>query len=112
MKKLSIITILSFSIGILIGYYIPTQEETSFYGIVTEITESNLHIQGIPENDISHRGAFILHITSKTKIIGDNSSISISDIPIHSTIQISYTGSILESYPAQINNVTEISIIE
>lgn len=112
MKKIFLIAILSFITGILIGYLIPTQEETSFYGTVIEVSESNLHIQGIPENDINHRGEFILHITPKTNIIDNNSPISISDIPINSTIQAFYTGSILESYPAQINDVTEIALIE
>lgn len=109
MKKFSIlfISILLLSIGILIGYNLPKEEEISFYGTVIEINESSLHVQGIPENDINHRGEFVLNITPKTKMIN---LVSLSELPTNSLIKITYSGNVLESYPAQINDVTKIEL--
>lgn len=107
MKKILFISFIMLSIGIIIGYTLPNREETSFYGEILEINNSTVHIQGIPENDINHRGEFILNISTKTKLM-DN--ISLSNLQKNTLIKLTYSGSILESYPAQINDVTKIEL--
>lgn len=102
MKRVLFVSIIMLGIGILIGYNFPKNEEISFYGEIIEMTDSTIHIQGIPENDINHRGEFILNISPKTKIKGT--------LQQHTLIKVTYSGSVLESYPAQINDVMKIEI--
>lgn len=104
MKKL-ILIIISLCIGIIIGYKLPKEEKLSFYGKVIEVNDSTIHVQGIPENDINHRGEFILNTTTQTII-------SPSKLPINSIVRVTYTGAVMESYPSQINEVTKIELIE
>lgn len=103
-------TIFVLIIGIIIGYYLPKNQEVSFYGEVIKKENSTIHIKGIPENDINHRGEFLLTISPKTKITNNNQSISLSELPINTIIRITYSGVVLESYPAQINDVIKIEI--
>lgn len=97
MKKI-ILILISLCVGMLIGYHLPKKEEISFYGKILDINNSSIHVQGIPENDINHRGEFIVP--------------SATNFPINSIVKITYTGEVLESYPVQINNVVSIELIE
>lgn len=101
--------------GILVGRN-SRQPEISFYAHVLEQTDSYIHVGGIPENDINHRGEFILSLESKN---GHLDILDQTGRPIDSQslmpntfIQIFYSGEVTESYPAGINSVSKIILAQ
>lgn len=92
-----------FTVGLLVGKTLPRHADVSFYAKVVEIQEHSLLVEGIPENDVNHRGAFQVSLTSSTILLdGTGASIPVSGLWEGADVSIVYDGIMLESYPVGI----------
>jgi len=106
--------IISLVCGIFIGRALPKQPEVSFYANILENSDAYLLIEGISENDINHRSQFTVTLKNKYSSVLDinGTSINLSDIPEGCLVRIIYDGIVHETYPAQIDGVISIQIVE
>ena len=90
--------------------------EEVFNAKIKEIREHNgittILIEGLETNDINHRGDFDFSIGNDTELLWNNTKIEISDLKEGQTVLITSTGEVLESYPAQLTEVTKIIVLE
>lgn len=84
----------------------------TFYATITDIRDTGLTIddtalsvKGLDINDINFRGDFKFVITEATEIETD-------DLEVGDNISIIFTGSIQETYPAKINDVLKIKLLD
>lgn len=84
---------------------------TTFAGIIERNDTDNkkIYIQGFKDNDINYKGKFVLGISDKTNIGYNSQEIKQEELQRGDTIKILFTGSILESYPGQIDEVLVIT---
>ena len=85
---------------------------TTFYAVIEEIRDHNIWVKGLDVNDINSRGEFYFTIEDKTKLEWRHTEISISDLKVGDTLSITYTGSVLETYPAGIEDVVEVQLLD
>lgn len=87
-----------------------------FNAKIKEIREHNgittILIEGLETNDINHRGEFYFSIDNDTELLWNNTKIEISDLKEGQNVSITSTGEVLESYPAQLTEVTKIIVLE
>ena len=87
-----------------------------FNAKIKEIREHNgittILIEGLETNDINHRGDFDFSIDNDTELLWNNTKIEISDLKEGQNVSITSTGEVLESYPAQLTEVTKIIVLE
>ena len=87
-----------------------------FNAKIKEIREHNgittILIEGLETNDINHRGEFDFFIDNDTELLWNNTKIEISDLKEGQNVSITSTGEVLESYPAQLTEVTKIIVLE
>ena len=87
-----------------------------FNAKIKEIREHNgmttILIEGLETNDINHRGEFDFSIDNDTELLWNNTKIEISDLKEGQNVSITSTGEVLESYPAQLTEVTKIIVLE
>lgn len=126
MKKaaLVLIAIILIAISFILGFVIAKNiygvdnetQRVSFYANLQDRNGGYLLVGGIPENDINHRGEFYVKLKNpKDKNSVKNArgeAIDIGDIPIGSMLRITYDGMVMETYPARIDGVYSIDIIE
>ena len=90
--------------------------EDVFNAKIKEIREHNgittILIEGLETNDINHRGEFDFSIDNDTELLWNNTKIKISDLKEGQNVSITSTGEVLESYPAQLTEVTKIIVLE
>lgn len=112
------ITVLLIIVSLIIGYYMgqknSSQNNTiSFYAFVIENKEKMLHVKGIDENDINHRGEFVIAHQNIDEVYNpQGKKINLSNLQKDAEIRITYDGPVLESYPSQITHVIRIDILE
>ncbi len=85
---------------------------TTFYATITEIYESSILVDGLAINDVNSRGAFDLTISESTVLEWRYTPLQFSELDVGDTVAVTYTGWILESYPAQIPNVLKIQLLD
>ena len=85
---------------------------TTFYAVIEEIRENRILVQGLEINDINRRGAFELTVGDKTEFIWRGVPITAEDLKVGNTISVTYTGEVLESYPAQVRDVLRIQLLD
>jgi hypothetical protein len=82
------------------------ERTTTFYAHVLENRETSLHVEGIPENDIDHRGQFFVWLeygnNNAVVLNARGTQINLSEIPHESLVRIEYRGPVHKSYPEQI----------
>ena len=87
-----------------------------FNAKIKEIRENNgittILIEGLETNDINHRRDFDFSIDNDTELLWNNTEIEISDLNEGQIVSITSTGEVLESYPAQLTEVTKIIVLE
>lgn len=105
---------LSFTMGFYVGKYSNNENYyESFYANIIRNENGTLHITGIPENDINHRGEFTIAHNNIDHVYNVTSKkISIVELSVGSQIRVIYDGMVLESYPAQITHVLKIEQVE
>lgn len=84
----------------------------TFYAEIKNINGSNLLVDGLEINDINYRGEFFLKVTEQTKLEERNTAIDFSDLDEGDNISITFEGEIQETYPARINDVVRIQLLD
>ena len=113
-----IIALLLFGIGFLLGKSKAPEAapQTSFYARIIAVDSNVIHVTGIEENDINHRGEAFLSFQDPTDAgaIVDPSgrALSRSVLQPEVMIQVWYEGPVMESYPVQIQGVTRIMVLD
>lgn len=87
-------------------------ETVTFYATITTISEYSILVEGLEVNDINSRGAFDLSTNENTVYEWRHTPLERSELEAGDTIAVTYTGAVLESYPAQIHEVLKIQLLD
>ena len=116
-----ILLVLSFAGGLLTGRYLEQKKSgqqdepmnmTVFYAEVEIVDESSLLVSGLDINDINFRGRFYLSVDQQTPVLWRYTDISLEDLSPGAVVSVAFTGSVLESEPAQIREVLSITLLD
>jgi hypothetical protein len=92
-----VLSLLMLSVGIYIGTQLGQKTEVMFYAKVAENHETSLLVQGIPENDINHRGDFVVSLKNpndKNAVLdAAGNAIQLGELPVGAEVQITYDAS-------------------
>lgn len=92
--------------------YTTAYRAQTFYATISDIQDRRLTVKGMGINDINFRGEFNFSVSEETKITWRYTDISIEDLDVGDNISITFTGEILETYPAQITQVEVIQLLD
>lgn len=88
-------------------------EQQTFYAEIKEINNNNAFlVEGLSVNDINYRGDFTFSVVEETKLEWRGTEISVSDLKVGNNISITFDGEILDTYPAQIQEVIKIQLLD
>lgn len=85
---------------------------TTFYAVIDDIRDQNIWVSGLDINDINSRGEFYFTIEDTTKLQWRHTEISLSDLKVGNTISVTYTGLVLETSPAGIEDVIQVQLLD
>ena len=120
-----LIVVISLVLGYFIGYkraydkiesanqnisYNNTQQ--TFYAEIEEIKDNFILVKGLSVNDINFRGEFTISVVEETELEWRNTKINVTELNVGDNISITFTGEILDSYPAQIKDVVKIQLLD
>lgn len=87
---------------------------THFYATVVKVYDTSVHVKGIPENDINHRGEFTVSLDASAgdRAVLDeaNAPLALADLHAGDMVYVTYNGPVQETYPAGIRNATLIRV--
>ena len=89
----------------------PATHSRTFYARITQKAGNHLIVEGIPENDVNHRGFFQFDVGS-ARLTWRHSDITADDLDVGDLIAVTYSGEVLEISPAIIQNVLEIQLLD
>lgn len=84
----------------------------TFYATVSDISDHTVTVKGMEVNDINFRGDFVLTVTEETKIVWRYTDIAFEDLDVGDYIAVTFSGEIMESYPAQIAQTEQIQLLD
>lgn len=102
----------------LIGYQTAKSEISSvqqmaqtFYAKITGLNGEQFAVQGLQVNDINFRGEFTFSVTEETALLWRGNAMELSEFDIGDSVSVTFTGAVLESYPAVIQEVTRVQLL-
>ncbi len=90
----------------------PDVNTKTFYATVESINGNSFVVQGLEVNDINSRGQFTFTVDDTTALEWHNTEIQISDLQAGDTISVTYSGGVTETYPAGIENIIKIVLLD
>lgn len=84
----------------------------TFYAEIEENDNGNMLVRGLEINDINFRGEFTFTVYPETELTWRYTDIGLSDLEPGDNISITFTGEIMESYPAQITDIVKIQLLD
>ena len=84
----------------------------TFYAAIDQIDGNSLAVTGLEVNDINHRGAFTFSVGEDTVLEWRHAPISLAELDPGDRVSVTYTGAVLESYPAQLTQVVRVQLLE
>ena len=84
----------------------------TFYAEIDSIDGNTLLVSGLDVNDINFRGAFYITVSDATMILWRGTDIALSDLSEGATISITFSGPVMESYPAQIRDIDRVILLD
>ena len=90
----------------------PDMNTKTFYATVESINGNSFVVQGLEVNDINSRGQFTFTVDDTTTLEWHNTEIQISDLQAGDTISVTYSGGVTETYPAGIENIIKIVLLD
>lgn len=89
----------------------------TFYAEITQITgtleEGNsVHVKGLAVNDINYRGEFSFSIYGETSLEWRGTTLTFDQLEPGDTVALTFTGEVMESYPAILPHVTRIQLLD
>ncbi len=92
------------------------QDAVSFYATLLEQDGQSILVEGIPENDVNHRGKFWVspkeNAPASAVTDQNGAPMAMSRLPVGGLLRITYTGAVLETDPAQIREALQISVVQ
>lgn len=82
------------------------------YAEIISADNGFFRVKGLDVNDINGRGEFTFYARENTALIWRETEISLSDFQAGDRIAFFFTGEVLESFPAQVKNVTRIKLLD
>lgn len=82
------------------------------YAEILDVNDGFFHVKGLDVNDINGRSEFTFTAKENTRLIWRGTEISLSDFQPGDRIAFFYFGEVLETYPAQVQNVVEIKLLD
>lgn len=82
------------------------------YAEIISVNGANFHVKGLDVNDINGRGEFTFSAKENTSLVWRGTELSLSDFQKGDRIAFYYRGAVLESYPAQVQNVVMIKLLD
>ena len=83
-----------------------------FYAEILERNGNYFHVKGLAVNDINFRGEFTFATNESTALIWRGTNITLDDLDVGDNISITFSGLVLETDPAQINNIKVIKLLD
>lgn len=84
----------------------------TFYATISGIQDDTFNVTGMEVNDVNFRGEFCLSVEEETKLLWRGTDIPVEDLEIGDHIAVTFTGSVLETYPGQIQHVDVIRLLD
>jgi hypothetical protein len=84
----------------------------TFYATISEVDDYSLIVKGLEVNDINFRGDFVLSLSEETVLLWRGTDISVNELNTGDRIAVTFSGEVLESYPAQIKNTDRIQLLD
>ncbi len=82
------------------------------YAEIISVDNGFFHVNGLDVNDINGRGEYTFSVNERTRLIWRGTELSLSDFDAGDRIAFFYTGEVLTTYPAQIQNVVRIKLLD
>lgn len=94
--------------------WLPSVSGQTFYAKILKVDGNYFHVEGLEVNDINHRGEFTFTITEDTVLEWHNTKLLITDQDFDAgdLIAITYSGEVMETYPAGLTNVDKITLLD
>lgn len=73
---------------------------------------NSFHVKGLSVNDINFRSEYVFSVNENTALIWRGTNITVDDLDAGDNVMIAFKGSVMESFPEQIANVTLIQLLE
>lgn len=95
-----------------------TQKETDLpncevvYAETISVDNGYFHVKGLDVNDINGRGEFTFSAKENTRLVWRGTEIPLSDFQSGDRIAFYYRGAVLESFPAHVQNVVMIKLLD
>lgn len=113
------VAVISFFVGYKVAYDRSenslNQNETlpqTFYAEIKEINDSNILVEGLSVNDYNYRGEFSFQVQDETKLEWRGTQLSVSELEVGDLVAITFMGGITETYPAGIDDVVRIQLLD
>lgn len=86
----------------------------TFYAQILKVDGNYFHVEGLEVNDINHRGEFTFMIDESTMLEwrGTKLLMTSGDLDAGDTIAITYSGFVMETYPAGLTKVDKITLLD
>lgn len=84
----------------------------TFYAVIDSIDEKTIRVTGMDVNDVNFRGKFTFNVDDTTQITWRYERMELSELEVEDHISITFSGDILETYPASLEDVTWIQLLD
>lgn len=82
------------------------------YAEILDASDGFFHVKGLDVNDINGRGEYTFTAKENTQLVWRGTELSLSDFHPGDRIAFFYVGEVLETYPAQVQNVVKIKLLD
>ena len=95
-----------------------TQKETDLsncevvFAETISVDNGYFHVKGLDVNDVNGRGEFTFFAKENTRLVWRGTEIPLSDFQSGDRIAFYYRGAVLESFPAHVQNVVMIKLLD
>lgn len=84
----------------------------TFYATIDDISGNHLTVSGLEVNDINTRGQFTFSIDEDTVLEWRYTALTADELDAGDTIAVTYTGYVLETYPARLEKILKIQLLD
>ena len=88
------------------------EEASVFYAQIVERRENTLLVEGLPVNDVNHRGQFSFTLGEDTRLLWRGEEITQEALHSGDTVAVTYSGETLEVYPVMLPQVYQVLLLE
>ena len=87
-------------------------DQQTFYAEIREREAGRFLVKGLAVNDLNYRGEFTFSATGETALLWRGTAIGLSDLDAGDIIAVTFDGYVLESDPAQLQEVIKIQLLD